>query len=380
VDLPDGTADRPRVAPGVEPGAPRGSDPRSAPAARAARAVGRGAKATGRAAVKGGRVSARAVSKGTKAGTQRFRDFAAADGANATGLARLTELHALAGAADAAFTVSLASSVLAMPIGQARGQVALFLLTTMAPFVLLAPFIGPLLDEFRHGRRWAIGATLALRAFLSWVLAGLLDDQSAWLLPVALVCLLASRAYTVTRAAAIPLLLPESISLVTANARQSIAGVIGMVLGTALALPAGRFGGQWSLRVAFLLYVVATVWAIRLPQQVDSTPPDAAVDAPPGRFGPARRAAVGPLPTSLRTTLAAATSTRVLAGFLTLFLAFLLREHPVAGMSSMLLLGLVVAAAASGTPPAASWATDSDSIPPTGSRPRRCSLPSVRLW
>lgn len=310
--------------------------------------MGRGAKATGRAAVKGGRASARVVSKGTKAGTQRFRDFAAADGASATGLARLTELHALAGAADAAFTVSLASSVLAMPIGQARGQVALFLLTTMAPFVLLAPFIGPLLDEFRHGRRWAIGATLALRAFLSWVLAGLLDDQSAWLLPVALVCLLASRAYTVTRAAAIPLLLPESISLVTANARQSIAGVIGMVLGTALAAPVGRFGGQWSLRVAFVLYVAATIWAIRLPQQVDSTPPDAPIDAPPGRFGPARRPAVGPLPTSLRTTLAAATSTRALAGFLTLFLAFLLREHPVAGISSMLLLGLVVAAAGVG--------------------------------
>ncbi len=310
--------------------------------------MGRGAKATGRAAVKGGRASARVVSKGTRAGTQRFRDFAAADGASATGLARLTELHALAGAADAAFTVSLASSVLAMPIGQARGQVALFLLTTMAPFVLLAPFIGPLLDEFRHGRRWAIGATLALRAFLSWVLAGLLDDQSAWLLPVALVCLLASRAYTVTRAAAIPLLLPESISLVTANARQSIAGVIGMVLGTALAAPVGRFGGQWSLRVAFLLYVVATIWAIRLPQHVDSPPPDAPIDAPPGRFGPARRPAVGPLPTSLRTTLAAATSTRVLAGFLTLFLAFLLREHPVAGISSMLLLGLVVAAAGVG--------------------------------
>jgi hypothetical protein len=380
VDLPDGTADRPRVAPGVEPGAPRGSDPRSAPAARAARAVGRGAKATGRAAVKGGRVSARAVSKGTKAGTQRFRDFAAADGANATGLARLTELHALAGAADAAFTVSLASSVLAMPIGQARGQVALFLLTTMAPFVLLAPFIGPLLDEFRHGRRWAIGATLALRAFLSWVLAGLLDDQSAWLLPVALVCLLASRAYTVTRAAAIPLLLPESISLVTANARQSIAGVIGMVLGTALALPAGRFGGQWSLRVAFLLYVVATVWGhpVAPAGRLDASRCRSRCAAGPIRSGPASRGRtaahlaahhtcggdVDPGPGRVPHPVPRLPPTRTPRGRYV--------EHAAAR--------LVVAAAGVGNATGSFLGNRLGQHSPTGSRPRRCSLPSVRLW
>ena len=47
------------------------------------------------------------------------------------------------------------------PTDEARGRVALFLVLTMAPFVLLAPLIGPLLDRFRHGRRWALGTTLA---------------------------------------------------------------------------------------------------------------------------------------------------------------------------------------------------------------------------
>ena len=72
----------------------------------------------------------------------------------------------------------------------------------MAPFALLAPFIGPLLDRFRHGRRWAIGTTLALRAFLCWVLAGAVANHSPWLFPAALGCLVASKAYGVTRASA----------------------------------------------------------------------------------------------------------------------------------------------------------------------------------
>ena len=103
-----------------------------------------------------------------------------------SGLARLAELHAVNVAADVALTVSLAGTVFALPTDEARGKVALFLVLTMAPFVLLAPLIGPLLDRFSHGRRWAIGTTLALRAFLSWVLVTAIVDDTAWLFPVAL--------------------------------------------------------------------------------------------------------------------------------------------------------------------------------------------------
>ena len=85
--------------------------------------------------------------------------------------------------ADAALTVSLAGTVFALPTDEARGRVALFLVLTMAPFVLLAPLIGPLLDRFRHGRRWALGTTLATRAFLAWVLATAVVDDSAVALP-----------------------------------------------------------------------------------------------------------------------------------------------------------------------------------------------------
>ena len=188
----------------------------------------------GRSVGRRGRAGIRGLGRGGRAVGRRFRSFADADGAADTGLARLIQLHAVNVAGDAALTVSLAGTVFALPTDEARDRVALFLLLTMAPFVLLAPLIGPLLDRFRHGRRWALGTTLATRAFLAWVLASAVVEDSAWLFPAALGCLVASKSYAVARAAAVPRLLPDGIGLVTANSRLTIAGLIGMVLGGGL--------------------------------------------------------------------------------------------------------------------------------------------------
>ena len=81
-----------------------------------------------------------------------------AEGAGDTGLSRLIELHAFNAAGDAAVAISLAGTLFfQVPTDQARGQVALFLGLTMLPFAVVAPLIGPFLDRFSHGRRWAIG-------------------------------------------------------------------------------------------------------------------------------------------------------------------------------------------------------------------------------
>jgi MFS family permease len=268
------------------------------------------------------------------------------------------ELHFVNLAGDAALTVSLAGTIFAIPTDEARGQVAQFLLLTMAPFVLLAPFVGPLLDRFRHGRRWAIGTTLALRAFLCWVLADAVSRDSAWLFPAALGCLVASKAYAVTRASAVPRLLPPGFSLVNANSRSALAGVAGMAVGGLLAGGAARFGPEWSLRLAFAIYVVGTVLAIRLPARVDSALGERGLDdtielpvrgraAPRGPLARAR-ARVAALPTAVLVALCSAMGTRLLIGFLTLFVAFLMREHPLPGLSGTLTLALVVGAAGIG--------------------------------
>ena len=117
-----------------------------------------------------------------------------------------------------------------MPSSQARSQIALFLGITMLPFAVVAPLIGPFLDRYRRGRRWAIGATMALRAFGAWGLAGAVVTHSAWMFPAALTCLIASKAYGVTRASAVPRLLPEGVTLVRANSRISLAGLAGAAI------------------------------------------------------------------------------------------------------------------------------------------------------
>ncbi|GAB3072406.1 MFS transporter [Pedococcus soli] len=343
-------SDQGRAAPGT------GDRPRNR---RAAKALRHGASATGRAIGRGTVAGARLAGRGGRAGARRARAYTSSSGAGETGLARIIELHFVNLAGDAALTVSLAGTIFAIPTDEARGQVAQFLALTMAPFALLAPFIGPLLDRFRHGRRWAIGTTLALRAFLCWVLAGAVANDSPWLFPAALGCLVASKAYGVTRASAVPRLLPAGFSLVNANSRNALAGVAGMAVGGGLAGAAAKVGPEWSLRLAFLIYVVGTVLAIRLPARVDSstgeldiedTGPVAIPRRDAGRTGVLRRlrARVAALPTTVLVALTSAVGARLLTGFLTLFMAFLMREHPIPGHSGTLVLGLVVGAAGAG--------------------------------
>ena len=303
--------------------------------------------------------ASRAVGRASRAGARRARAWTAWGGAGETGLSKAIELHFVNLAGDAAVTVSLAGTVFAMPTDEARGEVARFLLLTMAPFVLLAPFVGPLLDRFRHGRRWAIGTTLAVRAFLCWVLAEALASDSAWLFPAALGCLVASKAYSITRSSAVPRLLPPHYTLVQANSRNAFAGVVGMAVGGGLAGAVARVGPEWSLRLAFVIFVVATVLAIRLPARVDSSVGERDLDdtlpLPLGVPATGRRTLrqrvrgqVGALPAGLRAALVASVGTRMLVGFLTLFLTFLMRRHPLPDLSPTLVLALALGAAGLG--------------------------------
>lgn len=312
-------------------------------------------RATGRLSVAGAR-GARRVARGTAHASsytarqaRRARD---AEGAGESGLARLIELHAINAAGDAAVAISLAGTLFfQVPTGEARGQVALFLGLTMLPFAIVAPLIGPMLDRFAHGRRWAIGATMAIRAFLAWVLAGAVVTDSRWLFAAALGCLVASKAYAVTRAAAVPRLLPASLTLVKANARTSLAGVVGAAVSAPIAGLASLAGSEWSLRYAFVLFVLATIWAIRLPERVDSSLGEGEMlmlpgsDAPQSRRGRMRIR----IPGSVSFALRANCGPRFLSGFLTMFMAFLLREQPIDDWRPEVLLGLVIGAAGLGS-------------------------------
>ena len=156
---------------------------------------------------------------GTAHGWQRIAAWNRSAGAGISGLAQLVEVHALQCAGDAMITVALAGSLFfSVPTGQARTRVALYLLVTMAPFAVLAPVLGPLLDRFRHGRRFAIAATLLARATLGLVIGhALAGDQSLTqqlaLYPAALGVLVGTKTYSVAAAGALSVTLaPEEVA------------------------------------------------------------------------------------------------------------------------------------------------------------------------
>ncbi len=313
-------------------------------AARFAVASGRGAARVGSLSARGARRAGTATGLAAGYTVRQARRASRAEGAGQSGLYRLIELHAFNAAGDTAVAVSLAGTLFfQVPTEQARGQVAMFLGLTMLPFAIVAPLIGPFLDRFGHGRRWAIGATMALRGFLCWVLADAVITGSAALFPAALGCLVASKAYSVTRAAAVPRLLPDQLNLVKANSRISLAGVAGAAISAPLAVAASTFGSQWSLRYGFAVFVCGTILAILLPTRVDH----AAGDREPGW----RRRPRPGVPRAVVLGLRSNAALRLLSGFLTMFMAFLLRDEPFAGWEARpeLLLGLVIGAAGLGS-------------------------------
>jgi MFS family permease len=301
-----------------------------------------------RGAAERSRGAARMTRSGALRTARGVRRVTHAKGAGESGLGRLIELHGINTAGDAMVAVALANTLFfSVPTGEARGRVALYLVITMAPFAVLAPVIGPLLDRFRHGRRYAIATTMLVRCFAAWVLAGAVGDEGFALYPAAFACLAASKAYGVSRAATVPRLLPRGGTLVAANSRISLAGIVSGALGAGLAGLISLASPEWSLRVTFALFAVAVVMALRLPAKVDSHEGETLSTLSLDETGPIiRRTSVG---SAVVIALRANGSLRAFSGFLTMFLAFLLREHPVGGLDDTLALGLVAGAAGVGS-------------------------------
>ncbi|WP_367322311.1 MFS transporter [Streptomyces sp. HUAS ZL42] len=290
-------------------------------------------------------------------GTARgIRKATHAHGAGESGLGKLIELHGVNGAGDVMITVALASTVFfSVPTDEARGRVALYLAITMAPFTVLAPVIGPLLDRLPHGRRAAMAGAMFARALLALVLSGAVVTGSIQLYPAALGVLVASKAYGVVRSAVVPRLLPPRFSLVRANSRVTLGGL----LATGVAAPVGAglqaIGPRWPLYGAFVIFMVGMFLSFSLPHKVDSAKgEDTALLAADEQHlhGPHRRPVKRP---GLRTVgiavthaLGANAALRCLSGFLIFFLAFLLREHPLSGQSAAVSLGMVAVAAGVG--------------------------------
>ncbi|WP_231873400.1 MULTISPECIES: MFS transporter [Kitasatospora] len=284
---------------------------------------------------------------------RRIRRATSAEGAGESGLAKLIELHALNSFGDMLITVALASTIFfSVPTGEARGRVALYLLITMAPFAVLAPVIGPLLDRLPNGRRSAMAMSMLARAALAWVMAGAVTGGGLALYPEALGVLVASKAYGVVRSVVVPRLLPARLSLVKANSRVTLAGLLATLVAGGVGGLLHLIGPGWPLRGAFVVFVIGTLMAFHLPHQVDSAKGEQRAElhaephAEPHRARPKGvLRAVGP---SVVMALRGVAALRWLVGFLVMFLAFLIRREPPDGLPGTVALGIVAAAAGLG--------------------------------
>ena len=280
------------------------------------------------------------------AGTRRINAASRADGADESGLTRLIWMHATHYAADAMIAVCLAGTIFfSAARSEQRLQVALYLLVTMAPFALVAPFIGPALDRLRRGRRLALAATAGGRAVLAWIMAAQFDNGLA-LYPAAFGALVLSKAYAVLRGACLPRVLPDGMSLVSANARLSMFGLGAAAVGGGLLAGVISVTDSYplALRLTALVCLGAAVLSLRLPATVDSA--DGEEQVAPTVVGPGRRFGGGaPMGQHVVTALRAGATLRGLSGFLTLFLAFWIQSTETGTAAALALAGLVAAAA-----------------------------------
>jgi MFS family permease len=233
------------------------------------------ARKAGRSILSGSQRAGR-VGASVARGTGRFvHRLSGASGASRTGFSHLLELTAAGGFGDAFVAIALAGSLFfSTSVEEARGRAAVALLVTIAPYAILAPLIGPLLDKVRQGNKFILMGTLLARGLLCWGMSSEGNDV-LMLLPAAFGVLVLQKAYVVTRAAVTPRLLPSEITLVTANARSNLASLIATTTGAAVALGVdkimggGSQGAAWVLRVATVIYLVAMIPGLRLPDTVD---------------------------------------------------------------------------------------------------------------
>jgi hypothetical protein len=253
-----------------------------------------------------------------------------------TPFSRLALAHVLSTAGDTLLTMALADSVFfSISPGAARDRVALYLILTMAPFAVVAPILGPMLDKHRGGRRWMMIAAAAARAVVCLFMARHLDGLL--LFPLAFTVLVCSKAHMVTKSALVPGTVEHEGELVEANSRLAVLSVLG---GVAVAIPGIAvlkipfLGAPWLMRLAAVVLAAAAVAGFRLMRPAE---PKAALPIA------AQKAELHAA--TIRLSVTAMAVLRACVGFLVFLAAFSLRGAD----SSPIWYGVILAASMAGS-------------------------------
>ena len=237
-------------------------------------------------------------------------------------------------AGDVLVAVALANTLFfSVPLGEARGKVALYLGLTVAPFAVLSPLVGPWLDRRRGAYRTAVVLAMAARVLLAVLLSSRTDRLLLY--PLAFGLLVFSRVHVVSRAALVPEVTPPGRTLLWANGRLAVIAVLGGAIAAGPALALNHFlGPAGALWAAALTFAGGLAAGVSLPLADGS-----------GQRRPERPALYRELLSSrlLAGGIVMATM-RAAVGFTTFLLAFLLRAEGAGGRG----LAVVVVAASVG--------------------------------
>jgi MFS family permease len=207
-----------------------------------------------------------------------------------TAFGRLALVHVIMMAGDTLVTVSLAGSLFfSVSPTEAKGKVLLYLLLTIAPFAVVSPILGPLIDRSANGRRILVAISAGVRAALCWMMAEHLN--SLWLFPLAFLLLISSKLYVVTRGALVPEMARtdqfrehgdrvddagwpnpdegDAKGYAGFNAQLTLLGTLsGLIAGSVGAGILKGIGAPSVLYVAAFVYIGATVASARLQKPV----------------------------------------------------------------------------------------------------------------
>jgi predicted MFS family arabinose efflux permease len=190
-----------------------------------------------------------------------------------TPIGRLSLVQVVMLSGDTLVTLSLAGSLFfSISPTEAKSKVFYYLLFTLAPFAIVSPLLGPLIDRSRGARRAMVVFSATGRAVLCPLMA--LNVHSLLLFPLAFLVLVLSKLYLVTRGALVPEVAVlsgpdasgEQTQYATLNARLTL---LGTVAGFIIAVPGGliwKLGGSSALLwFDAFVFLAGAVAGYRLP-------------------------------------------------------------------------------------------------------------------
>jgi len=239
---------------------------------------------------------------------------------------RLALCHLLSVSGETLVVLSLAGSFFfKVDPAQGREKVILGLLFTMAPFALVGPLIGPMIDRVRGGHRVVIQATMGLRLVTAVAMMIAVVNDSIALFPEAFAMLVLAKTYQIAKAAVVPTTVAGDLELVEANSKLQLLSGLAAVVAGAFGGALLQIGPEWVLGLTTVVFAAATVASFRLSPSATGALEESEVEA-----HPPDRSVADALPPGLAVTGFAMSTLRAVVGLLTFLLAFELRGESTA--------------------------------------------------